>query len=99
MPRFDTGSAVDPVTCGLHGEDIFIEGIPQAYQEETLAIIRERSGDVDRFLAISKYYGEMFSNWVGLDRSKIDVVWPGIALNGSTRPRVVCYILRMIVLT
>jgi glycosyltransferase involved in cell wall biosynthesis len=23
----------------------------------------------------------MFSNWVGLDRSKIDVVWPGIALN------------------
>jgi glycosyltransferase involved in cell wall biosynthesis len=22
----------------------------------------------------------MFSNWVGLDRSKIDVVWPGIAL-------------------
>ena len=70
-----------PVTCGLHGEDIFIEGMPQAFQEEALAIIRERSGDVDRFLAISNYYGEMFSDWVGLDRSKIDVVWPGIALN------------------
>ena len=70
-----------PVTCGLHGEDIFIEGMPQAYQEEALAIIRERSGDVDRFLAISNYYGEMFSKWVGLDPSKIDVVWPGIALN------------------
>jgi glycosyltransferase involved in cell wall biosynthesis len=70
-----------PVTCGLHGEDIFLEGMPQPYQDEALSIIRERAADVDRFLAISAYYGEMFSNWVGLDPSKIDVVWPGIALN------------------
>lgn len=69
-----------PITCGLHGEDIFLEGMPQPYQEEALAIIRERAQDVDRFLAISTYYSEMFSKWVGLDRSKIDVVWPGIAL-------------------
>jgi glycosyltransferase involved in cell wall biosynthesis len=69
-----------PITCGLHGEDIFLEGLPQPYQQEALGIIRERARDVDRFLAISAYYGEMFSNWVGLDRSRIDVVWPGIAL-------------------
>lgn len=69
-----------PITCGLHGEDIFLEGLPISYQEEALNIIRERAGDVDRFLAISKYYGEMFSDWVGLDHSKVDVVWPGIAL-------------------
>jgi glycosyltransferase involved in cell wall biosynthesis len=69
-----------PVTCGLHGEDIFLEGMPEPYQREALSIIRERAGDVDRFLAISAYYGEMFSKWVGLDRSTIDVVWPGIAL-------------------
>lgn len=70
-----------PITCGLHGEDIFLEGMPQPYQDEALAIIRERAADVDRFLAISGYYGEMFSKWVGLDRSKIDVVYPGIALD------------------
>jgi glycosyltransferase involved in cell wall biosynthesis len=70
-----------PITCGLHGEDIFLEGMPQPYQDEALSIIRERAQDVDRFLAISAYYREMFSKWVGLDRSKIDVVWPGIALN------------------
>lgn len=69
-----------PVSCGLHGEDIFLEGMPQPYQDEAVSIIRERAADVDRFLAISKYYGEMFSNWVGLDQSKINVVWPGIAL-------------------
>ncbi len=69
-----------PITCGLHGEDIFLEGMPQPYQDEALELIRERSYDVDRFLAISSYYAEMFSNWVGLDQSKIEVVWPGIAL-------------------
>jgi glycosyltransferase involved in cell wall biosynthesis len=69
-----------PITCGLHGEDIFLEGMPQPYQNEALNIIRERAQDVDRFLAISTYYREMFSTWVGLDRSKVDVVWPGIAL-------------------
>jgi glycosyltransferase involved in cell wall biosynthesis len=69
-----------PITCGLHGEDIFLEGMPQPYQDEALSLIRERACYVDRFLAISTYYAKMFSNWVGLDRSKIDVVWPGIAL-------------------
>lgn len=70
-----------PVTCGLHGEDIFLEGMPQPYQAEALSMIRERAADVDRFLAISTYYKDLFANWVGLDRSKIDVVWPGIALH------------------
>ena len=69
-----------PITCGLHGEDIFLEGMPQPYQDEALQIIRERAEDVDCFLAISSYYAEMFSQWVGLDGSKIDVVYPGIAL-------------------
>ena len=70
-----------PITCGLHGEDIFLEGLPQPYQNEALKLIRERAQDVDRFLAISGYYGDMFSKWVELDASKIDVVWPGIALD------------------
>jgi glycosyltransferase involved in cell wall biosynthesis len=70
-----------PIACGLHGEDIFLEGMPQPYQQEALNIIRERAQDVDRFLAISTDYRERFSRWVGLDEAKIDVVWPGIALN------------------
>ncbi len=74
-----------PITCGLHGEDIFLEGMPQSYQDEALRLIRERASDVDRFLAISTYYADMFSKWVGLDRSKVDVVWPGIALEDYRR--------------
>jgi glycosyltransferase involved in cell wall biosynthesis len=94
-----------PVTCGLHGEDIFLEGLPKPYQEQALEIIRERAGDVDRFLAISTYYSDMFSKWAGLDRSKIDVVWPGIALSDyrdlpverdPSRPLTVGYLARFV---
>lgn len=70
-----------PITCGLHGEDIFLEGMPQPYRDEALHLIRDRAHYVDRFLAISAYYAGMFSNWVGLDRHKVEVVWPGIALS------------------
>lgn len=70
-----------PITCGLHGEDIFLEGLPAPHQKEALELIRDRAQDVDRFLAISSYYGDMFSKWVGIDPNKIDVVYPGIALD------------------
>jgi len=94
-----------PITCGLHGEDIFLERMPQPYQSEALSLIRDRACFVDRFLAISTYYGEMFSKWVGLDRSKIDVVWPGIALedyrnmtpdNSNSRPLTIGFLARFV---
>ncbi|MCC6300485.1 MAG: glycosyltransferase family 4 protein [Anaerolineales bacterium] len=94
-----------PVTCGLHGEDIFLEGLPESYQREALSLIRERASDVDRFLAISGYYGEMFAKWVSLDASKIDVVYPGIALDdyrnlfpdaSPTRPLTIGFFARLV---
>lgn len=93
-----------PITCGLHGEDIFLEGLPPHFQEEALSLIRERSHDVDRFLAISSYYGTMFSKWVGIDPNKIDVVYPGVALNDyrdltpdtSSRPLTVGFLARFV---
>jgi glycosyltransferase involved in cell wall biosynthesis len=94
-----------PITCGLHGEDIFLEGMPQPYQDEALSLIRDRARYVDRFLAISTYYADMFSNWVSLDRSKVDVVWPGIALDdyrsmsaqqSSPRPLTIGFLARFV---
>lgn len=94
-----------PITCGLHGEDIFLEGMPQPYQDEALRLIHDRAQDVDRFLAISTYYADMFSKWVELDRSKVDVVWPGIALDdyrkltrepSTSRPQTIGFLARFV---
>lgn len=93
-----------PITCGLHGEDIFLEGLPPSHQKEALNLIRERAADVDRFLAISGYYSGMFSKWVGLDETKVDVVYPGIALDDyrnltpapDTRPLTIGFLARFV---
>ena len=93
-----------PITCGLHGEDIFLEGLPAEYQNEALSLIRDRAHDVDRFLAISSYYGTMFSKWVGIDPSKVEMVYPGIALkdyrdmspNGADHPLTIGFLARFV---
>lgn len=67
-----------PVVCGLQGEALFLQGLPEPHRGRVLALLRERGADVDRFLASSEYEADHMATWVGLDRSRIDVVWPGI---------------------
>lgn len=69
-----------PVVCGLHGEDIFIDGLPQAYRDQAIALIRQNAAHIDHFIAISQYYADYFGNLIGIDPAKITVVRPGIAL-------------------
>lgn len=69
-----------PIVCGLHGEDIFLQGLPEPYQRQALELIRENAAQIDHFIAISQYYADFYSQWVGLDRSKITLVRPGINL-------------------
>jgi glycosyltransferase involved in cell wall biosynthesis len=69
-----------PVVCGLHGEDIFIDGLPDSYREQALDLIRENSRQIDHFIAISQYYADYFGPLVGIEPEKITLVRPGIAL-------------------
>ncbi len=69
-----------PVVCGLHGEDIFIDGLPEPYRQQALDLIRENAAHIDHFIAISQYYADYFGNLVGLDPAKITLVRPGISL-------------------
>lgn len=69
-----------PVVCGLHGEDIFIDGLPDPYREQALDLIRENCREIDQFIAISQYYADYFAPLVGIEPEKITLVRPGIAL-------------------
>lgn len=69
-----------PVVCGLHGEDIFIDGLPQPYRDQAIALIRQNAAHIDHFIAISQYYADYFGNLIGIDPAKITVVRPGIAI-------------------
>ena len=68
-----------PVVCGLHGEDIFVDGLPQVYRDQAIALIRQNAVHIDHFIAISQYYADYFGDLIGLDPAKMTVVRPGIA--------------------
>lgn len=69
-----------PIVCGLHGEDIFIDGLPKHYRKQALNLIRQNATHIDHFIAISQYYADYFGNLIGIDPAKITLVRPGIAL-------------------
>jgi glycosyltransferase involved in cell wall biosynthesis len=69
-----------PVVCGLHGEDIFIDGLPDPYRSQALDLIRQNAAHIDHFIAISQYYADYFGDLIGIDPAKITLVRPGIAL-------------------
>ncbi len=70
-----------PIICGLHGEDIFIDGLPESHRSQALELIQENCQYIDHFIAISQYYADYFGPLIGLDPAKITLVRPGIALD------------------
>ena len=71
-----------PVTCTLQGEDLFLEGLPEPYRSESLALIRRQIDQVDLFIAVSDYCAESMSPYLEIPRSKIRVVPLGVNLKG-----------------
>ncbi|MGC4007018.1 MAG: glycosyltransferase family 4 protein [Pirellulales bacterium] len=76
-----------PVVCGLMGEDIFLEELPEPHYGEARALLREKSRDVDAFVALNRYYGEMMSEYLDVPPAKIEVIRHGLNLAGHS-PRV-----------
>lgn len=67
-----------PVLCELTGEDVFLDELPQPYRQQAMDWIGVHSRQVNRFLAASGYYADKAAAYFGLDRSRIDVLPPGI---------------------
>jgi glycosyltransferase involved in cell wall biosynthesis len=73
-----------PVLVGLQGEDIFLDGLPDAHRDQCLALLSERAADADGFLSISTYYAKVAAKRYGIDRERIIAVPSGINLEGYT---------------
>ena len=73
-----------PVVCTLQGEDLFLEGLKEPWRSETLRLISGYLKHVDRFIAVSTYYAGFMSEYLGIQRDRIDVVPLGIDLTGHS---------------
>jgi glycosyltransferase involved in cell wall biosynthesis len=70
------------VVCTLQGEDAFLDGLPDSHREAAWQLLRERAADVDRFIAPSRYFGDLMARRLGLPAEKVSVVHNGISLEG-----------------
>jgi len=93
-----TGAAV---VCTLQGEDTFLDSLPERDRKAAWSTLAERAKDVDAFVAVSRYYGDLMQQRVGLSPERIHVVHNGILLDGylpapaPPDPPVLGYLARM----
>ena len=71
-----------PVLTTLQGDDIFLEALPADHRGRCLELIRENDRQMDGYISTSRSYAEHMSDYLGIDRAKIHVVYPGINLRG-----------------
>jgi glycosyltransferase involved in cell wall biosynthesis len=71
-----------PVLCSVQGEDLFLGQLAEGYRGRVLATQRERSRDVDAFVANSRFYANAMAELLEVDRARFHVVPLGISLEG-----------------
>lgn len=76
--RRETGAKV---VCTLHGEDTFLDSLGEPYKTQSWETLAERAADVDAFIPVSHYYGELMTRRANLPPEKVHVVYNGIALD------------------
>ena len=89
-----------PVVCTVQGEDGFLDALPEP--DLCWQALRERTADVERFVAVSHSYGEVMRKRLALAPERVEVVHNGInlegyapAVDGLPHPPVIGYLARM----
>lgn len=80
------------IACTLTGEDIFLEALPQPYQEEAFALIRSAVSNVHGFIAVTRYYADYSRARFGIPEGRLHHVPMGIHVDeqddpAATRPK------------
>jgi glycosyltransferase involved in cell wall biosynthesis len=66
------------IVCSLSGEDVFIDQTPEPYRERIWELLRERAGEVDRFVALNRFFADFMAERMGLPPEKLVVVPHGV---------------------
>ena len=64
--------------CTLQGEEPFLDSLPQPYRDQAWSELRSRCADVDRFIAVSHWYGAQMAGRLDLGPDQMEVVTNGI---------------------
>lgn len=90
-----------PIVCTLQGEDSFLDALPDPLAGRAWDLLRDLARDVDAFIPVSRYYGDLMTRRLDLDPSSVHVVWNAMTFDGYTAraalpdPPVIGYLTRM----
>lgn len=66
------------VWCTLHGEDTFLDALPESHRGLCWREVINRSKHVDGFIAVSRTYGDIMIRRAELDPTRVHVVHNGV---------------------
>jgi glycosyltransferase involved in cell wall biosynthesis len=75
-----------PIVVTLQGEDLFLEGLPEPFKSDALALIRAQVADVDLFVAVSEYYAAFMQQYLQIPADKMRIAPLGIAVPPELAP-------------
>ncbi|HTE20150.1 MAG TPA: glycosyltransferase family 4 protein [Armatimonadota bacterium] len=96
--KAETGATI---LCFLNGEDAFLDSLQEPDRTASWREIAQRASDVDAFLPVSQYFGDLMRERCKLPAERVQVVYPGILLDGyaaapaAPDPPVLGYLARM----
>lgn len=70
-----------PIVCGLTGEDIFLDELPEPYRSQVTAEMRRRAQQADAFIATSRYYADTMTRFLDVPADRMHVVHLGVNLD------------------
>lgn len=73
-----------PVVITLQGEDLFLDGLPDPYRTEAMALVRSQVANVDLFIAVSEYYAAFMRDYLAIPHDKIRVATLGVNTSDLT---------------
>jgi glycosyltransferase involved in cell wall biosynthesis len=85
VPAIKAGPGGVPVCCTFQGEELFLDSLGEPYRTRALELIRHHAAQVDAFIAVSHFGADQMAGYLGLARSRIQVVPLGINLDGHAK--------------
>lgn len=67
-----------PIVTTLQGDDVFLDELPAEARNECIRLIRENCQQVSTHIATCHFYADYMAKYLGLEREKMAVVYPGI---------------------
>ncbi len=91
------------VVTTLQGEQPFLDSLPEPHRSDAWDALRGRAADVDAFVGVSRWYGDRMRDRLGIDESRLHVVYNGIDVSlfgdpsalSDRSPRTIGYLARM----